>query len=50
MWSSNFKFQKWNKYLEFIWKKKFENTNLKRYMHPYVHCRTMYDSQVMEAT
>ena len=21
MWPSNFKFQKWNKYLEFIWKK-----------------------------
>ena len=27
----------------------FENTNLKRYMHPYVYCSIIYDSQIMEA-
>ena len=27
-----------------------ENTNLKIYMHPYVHCSITYNSQDMEAT
>jgi len=27
-----------------------ENCNLKRYMHPYAHSRTIYNSQDMEAT
>ena len=27
-----------------------KNTNLKRYMHPYVHCSTIYNCQDMEAT
>ena len=27
-----------------------ENPNLKRYMHPYVHSITIYNSQDMEAT
>ena len=27
-----------------------ENHNSKRYMHPNVHCSTIYNSQVMEAT
>ena len=27
-----------------------ENHSLKRYMHPYVYCSTIYDSQDMEAT
>ena len=27
-----------------------ENYNSKRYMHPNVHCRTIYNSQDMEAT
>ena len=27
-----------------------ENHNSKRHMHPNVHCSTIYDSQVMEAT
>ena len=27
-----------------------EKTNLKRCMHPNVHCRTIYNSQDMEAT
>ena len=27
-----------------------ENHNSKRPMHPNVHCSTIYDSQVMEAT
>ena len=27
-----------------------ENTNLKRDMHPYVHCGFMYNSQDMETT
>ena len=27
-----------------------QNTNLKRYMHLYVHCSTVYNSQDMEAT
>ena len=27
-----------------------EKTNLKRYMHPSVHCSTIYNSQDMEAT
>ena len=30
--------------------KENENTNKKRYMHPYVHCSIIYDSQDMEAT
>ena len=25
-------------------------TNLKRYMHPYIHCSTIYNSQDMETT
>ena len=27
-----------------------ENINLKRYIHPYVHCGIIYNSQNMEAT
>ena len=27
-----------------------QNTNLKRYMHAYVHCSIIYNSQAMEAT
>ena len=27
-----------------------ENTNLKRYLHPHVHCSLIYDSQDIEAT
>ena len=27
----------------------YENSNLKRYMHPYVHCSFVYNSQIMEA-
>ena len=27
-----------------------QNTNLKGYMHPYVHCSIIYNSQNMEAT
>ena len=27
-----------------------KNHNLKRYMHPHVHCSTIYNSQDMEAT
>ena len=27
-----------------------ENHNSKRHMHPNVHCSTIYNSQVMEAT
>jgi len=27
-----------------------KNTNMKRYMHPYVHCSIIYNSQVVEAT
>ena len=27
-----------------------KNTDLKRYMHPNVHCSTIYNSQDMEAT
>ena len=27
-----------------------ENTNLKKYMHPYVHCSIIYSTQYMEAT
>ena len=27
-----------------------QNTNLKRYMHPYVHCSIVYNNQDMEAT
>ena len=30
--------------------KENENTNSKRYMHPYVHCSIIYNSQDMEAT
>ena len=30
-------------------KKKKENTNLKKYMHPRVHSSTIYNSQDMEA-
>ena len=30
-----------------IW---YQNHNLKRYMHPSVHCCTIYNSQDMEAT
>ena len=30
--------------------KETQNTNLKRHMHPYVHCRIIYNSQGMEAT
>ena len=26
-----------------------ENTNLKRYMHPYIHCSIIYNRQNMEA-
>ena len=29
---------------------KDENSNSKRYMHPYVHISTIYNSQDMEAT
>ena len=29
---------------------KDENSNAKRYLHPNVHCSTMYNSQGMEAT
>ena len=42
MWSSNSSpeyFSKENK-----------NTNLKTYMHPYVHCSIIYNSQDIEAT
>ena len=28
----------------------YKNTNLKRYMHPYIHCSIVYNSQAMEAT
>ena len=27
-----------------------KNTNQKRHMHPYVHCKIIYNSQDMEAT
>ena len=27
-----------------------ENTNLKRYVHPYAHCSILYNNQDMEAT
>ena len=27
-----------------------QNYNLKRYMHPYVHCTTIHNSQDMETT
>ena len=30
--------------------KETQNTNLKEYMHPYVHCSIMYSSQAMEST
>ena len=30
--------------------KENENTNLKSYMQPYVHCSTTYNRQDMEAT
>ena len=30
--------------------KEYENTNLKRYMHPYVQCGIIYYSQDMETT
>ena len=30
--------------------KENDNTNLKRYMHPYVYCSIIYNSQDMEAT
>ena len=33
-----------------IYLKKNENSNSKRYMHPSVHSRTIYNSQDMEAT
>ena len=29
--------------------KEYENTTLKRYMHPYVYCSIIYNSQIMEA-
>ena len=29
--------------------KEYENTNSKRYMHPYVYCSIIYNSQDMEA-
>ena len=29
--------------------KENKNSNLKRYMHPYVHCSIIYNSQDMEA-
>ena len=31
-----------------IYPKKIQNTNFKRYMHPYVHCSIIYNSQDME--
>ena len=30
--------------------KENENTNLKRYLHPHVHCSMIYNSQAMETT
>jgi len=33
-----------------IYPKKDENSNLKRYIHPYVHRSTIYNNQDMEAT
>ena len=30
--------------------KENESTNLKRYMHPYVYCRVIYNGQRMKAT
>ena len=30
--------------------KENKNTNLKSYMHPYVHCSIIYNNQDMEAT
>ena len=30
--------------------RKDENSNLKRFMHPNIHCNTVYNSQDMEAT
>ena len=30
--------------------KEYENTNLKRCMHTYVHCNIIYNSQVVEVT
>ena len=30
--------------------KEYENTNLKMYMHPYVHCSIIYNRQDMETT
>ena len=30
--------------------KEYENTNLKRYMHHYVHCSIIYNSQDIERT
>ena len=32
-----------------IYPKKPQNTNLKEYMHPYVHCSVIYNSQDLEA-
>ena len=42
IWSSNFT----TGYLS----KEHENINLKRYMHHYVNCSIIYNSQIMEAT
>ena len=28
----------------------YENTNLKKHMHSYIHCSIIFDSQVIEAT
>ena len=30
--------------------KEYENTNLKRYMHPFVYCSIIYNNQNMEVT
>ena len=35
---------------EYFSRKKKKNTNSERYIHPYVHCSFVYNSQVMEAT
>ena len=42
MWPSNFT----SGYLS----EEIQGTNLKRYMHPYVHCSLIYNSQVIKAT
>ena len=37
-------------FLSWVFIQKFKNTNEKRYMHPWVHCSTIHNSQDTETT